>query len=108
MQVCTSKRGRLLEVAGDADFKRLNRYLEGIRETRKLWVGYRYSASSVRVTVEGGVASDVVLDDGNFGSGNGVNGSTTCIAVKEGRFFDTPCSNFLPFLCQYSHSGKYI
>lgn len=88
------------------DLTRLQRCLEGVREKRGLWVGYLYNSERVRVAVDGGPASSVVLDDSNFVSGRGEGETGICVGIEEGELFSTLCDDLLPFICQHHYNGR--
>ena len=84
----------------------LGRYLEGLNETRTLWIGYRYVMGS-RVDVAGQAAPEVLQDGGNFVSGTTAGDADTCIGVQEGRFVNVPCAERRPFICHFTYAGEH-
>lgn len=107
-QFCRDRRGHLLQLKDNTDFSTIKRYLKGLKETRKLWIGYRYNNSNDRVSADGGVASSVILQDENFNHQANQPDEMTCIAINGSFFSDVPCSNQLHPLCAYDYSGMCV
>ncbi len=89
---CERDGGRLVSVGNDLQFQTLGRYLSGLNETRRLWIGYRFNGSGeqVGVTLDGVVVGD----------------ETSCIGVQEGMFVTAPCSTRLGFICSYTYESE--
>lgn len=104
-QYCRSGGGGLISIPTTTDFVLLNRYLEGLEETRGVWVGYRYTESRERVDVSGAAAPSVLQDSGNFNRSSDSGGTGICIGLQNGKFFGTTCSSLMHFLCEYTYSG---
>ncbi len=111
-QFCKSGGGNLISIQNYSHLARLERYLEGLKETRSFWVGYRYSSEGERVSLEGDPAPDVIREDGNFNLTTATSNQQvdvgTCIGIRKGTFFNSGCSNSLPFLCAYNYTGKLL
>ena len=84
----------------------LGRYLEGLNDTRTLWIGYQYVMGN-RVDVAGRAAPEVLQDSSNFVSGTTTGNTDTCIGVQEGRFVNVPCAERHPFICLFTYSGEF-
>ena len=103
---CNLLGGKLTTTEDETNFELLSRYLGGLNESRRLWIGYRYSSSGSRIGLEGNEAPGVVQDDSNF------NGSTTgninsCIGIQNGKFIVAPCTDTLPFICTIAYNGEW-
>ena len=103
---CQNKSGFLITVDNSTQMLMLGRYLEGLNDSRKLWIGYRYASTGGAVDMAGQAAPDVLQDGTNFAGGATAGGANTCIGVQEGRFFNAPCTEGYPFICSYTYSGK--
>lgn len=91
----------------DVQLTLLSRYLGGLRESRKLWIGYRLSNDGIRIGLEGGLAPEVVQNDRNFdGSTSGDDNS--CIAIQGEKYVVADCDEAHPFICVITYSGEYI
>lgn len=103
---CQNMNGTLITVENSTQMLTLGRYLEGLNETRILWIGYRYVMGS-RVDVAGQPAPEVLQGSRNFVSGTTAGDTDTCIGVQEGRFVNVPCAERRPFICHFTYSGEH-
>ena len=104
---CILLGGELTTIQNETDFELLSRYLGGLRETRKLWIGYRLTNSGSRIGLEGNEAPDVVRDDNNF-NGSTSGDDNSCIGIWNGKFIVAPCTNALPFICTIVYNGEWL
>ena len=88
-----------------SQFNLLSRYLGGLSESRKLWIGYRMSNSGSRIGLEGDRAPDIVQYNGNF-NGSTSGNSDSCIGIQTGKFIIASCSQRLPFICTIVYDGR--
>ena len=102
---CSVLGGELTTTENETNFELLSRYLEGLNESRRLWVGYRYSSSGSRIGLEGNEAPGVVLDDGNF-KGSTSGNDRSCVGMENGKFVVASCTIELPFICTIVYNGK--
>ena len=106
LEICRSSGGDLLPVENDAHFSALKWYLSVLNDDRRLRIGYKFNNSGVLVDTEGITAPDVVLAGDNYVGGGGVIGDEdTCIGIQGEKFFTSPCSDSLVFLCSYNYQG---
>ena len=101
---CQNTNGTLITVENSTQMLTLGRYLEGLNDTRTLWIGYRYVMGN-QVDAAGRAAPEVLQDSGNFVSGTAGN-TDTCVGVQEGRFVNVPCAERCPFICLFTYSGE--
>ena len=97
--------GELTTTENETNFELLSRYLGGLNESRRLWIGYRYSSSGSRIGLEGNEAPGVVLDDGNF-NGSTSGNDRSCVGMENGKFIVASCTSELPFICTIVYNGK--
>lgn len=107
VQNCQQQGGQLLTIKDLSQFVRLGRYLEGLREDRQLWVGYRYSSDGSRVDIEGQVAPAVVSDDGSF-VGTASGNQQTCIGVRGFSLLSVSCDQSLSSICMFTYGGELL
>ena len=99
--------GNLVTTEDSIQLTLLSRYLGGLRESRRLWIGYRLSSFGTRIGLKGNQAPDVVQNDRNF------NGSTSgdvdsCIGIQGGKYVVVPCDQTLPFICVITYNGECV
>ena len=102
---CRDRGGDLISVEDDLKFKTLTRYLLGLNETRRLWIGYRYTSSGSQVGTDGKVAPSLLQSEGNF-NGEMSGDENSCIGIHKGMFFTASCSESLGFICLYIYKGE--
>ena len=103
---CRNRSGILITVDNSQQMLTLGRYLEGLNDSRRLWIGYRYTSSGRPVDMTGQAAPAVLQDNRNFEGGVIAGDTNTCIGVQMGSFFNAPCTEGLAFICSYRYSGK--
>ena len=102
---CSLDGGDLTTTEDEINLRLLSRYLEGLKETRKLWIGYRLSSSGSRIGLKGNEAPAVLLDDSNF-DGSTAGDVNSCVGIQNGRFFVAPCNDKLPYICTIVYNGE--
>ncbi len=69
-------------------------------------MGHTYTSSGEDMDVKGGTITPSVFADANFANRSAERGVEICVAIKAGHFFDTPCTEVLPYLCEYDRGGE--
>ncbi len=103
---CESEGGELISVGDEMQFHVLGRYLSGLNNSRRLWIGYRYNSLGEQMAITGDEVPDLIFTEENFLTGDMVGNESDCIGVKEGMFFTAPCSESLGFVCSRTYEGN--
>ena len=107
IQNCQQLGGQLLTIEDASQLDILGFYLEGLRETRQLWVGYRYHSDGSRIDLEGQVAPAVIGDNGSF-VGTTSGNQQTCVGVRGFSLLSLPCAQSLSSICMFTYGGELL